>query len=76
MAAIIKEKIQKNGDFHIPKAIMEKLKLKTGEEVILRIEGNKLIIEPEKIERKKLKIKAEIVDELVENEELFEPEAI
>jgi antitoxin component of MazEF toxin-antitoxin module len=72
----IKEKIKQNGDFHIPKAIMERLKLKIGEEVNLRIEGNKLIIEPEKIERKKLKIKSETIDDLVENEELFEPETM
>lgn len=69
---IITKKTRRNGDFYIPKKIMERLKLKRGEEVILRIEGNKLIIEPEK--RKKLKIKHGIIDELVENEELFEPE--
>ena len=72
----IKEKIRENGDFHIPEAIMEKLKLKSGEEVTLRIEGNRLIVEPEKKERKKLKIRSNIVDELVENEDFFEPEAI
>lgn len=71
---IITKKIRQTGDFYIPKNIMERLKFKRGEEVIIKIESNKLIIEPEK--RKKLIIKHEIIDELVENEELFEPEGM
>jgi len=69
---IIRKKIRKNGDFYIPKKVMKRLKFKNGEELILKIESNKLIIEPGK--KKRLKIRHEIIDELVENEELFEPE--
>ena len=76
MDVMIKKKIKKNGDLHIPKAIMKKLKFKIGDEVILRLEGNRLIVESENSKRKKLKIKQEIVDELVENEDFFTPEAI
>ena len=50
--------------------------MKPGEEVELRVENNKLIVESRKGERMKLKIDQKIVDQLVENEELFEPEEV
>lgn len=73
---IVKEKVQKNGEIRIPKEIIKDLKLKPGEEVELRVENNKLIVESRKGERMKLKIDQKIVDQLVENEELFEPEEV
>lgn len=73
---VIKEKIKQNSEVQIPKKIMETLRLRVGEEVKLRVEGNKLIVEPERVVRGKLRIGQEIVDELVENEELFEPEGV
>jgi len=73
---IVKEKIQKNGEIRIPKEIVKNLKLKPGEEVELRVENNKVIVESRKGERMKLRIDRKIVDQLVENEELFEPEEI
>jgi len=73
---IVKEKIQENGEIRIPKEIVKNLKLKPGEEVELRVENNKVIVESRKGERMKLKIDRKIVDQLVENEELFEPEEI
>lgn len=55
---------------------MKELNFKIGDEVILRLKGNRLIVESENSKNKKLKIKQEIVDELVENEDFFTPEAI
>ena len=71
---VVKERIEQNGEFRIPKKIMENLKLRVGQEVRLRVERGKLIIEPARAKRRKLRIGQGIIDELVENEELFEPE--
>lgn len=71
---VIKERIRPGGRLQIPEAIMNHLKLSVGGEVKLSVVGNKLIVEPLKVERKRLKICPEIIDELVENEELFQPE--
>jgi antitoxin component of MazEF toxin-antitoxin module len=73
---VVRERIEQNGELRIPGEIMESLKLRVGEEVKLRVEGGRLIIESERVVGRKLRIGQGIIDELVENEELFEPEGV
>ena len=73
---VVRERIEQNGELRIPGEIMKSLKLRVGEEVKLRVEGGRLIIESERVVGRKLRIGQGIIDELVENEELFEPEGV
>lgn len=68
-----KEKLSPDGEIKIPAEIREKLNLKSGEEVELAFEGDKIILRPIR-QREKLKINREILDRLAKDEEFFEPE--
>jgi AbrB family looped-hinge helix DNA binding protein len=70
---VIRERIKGKGMIQIPKEIMEKLRLSEGDEIALRIEASKLVIDPVTA-RRRMRLRTEIVDELVESEESFEPE--
>ncbi len=54
---------------------MQKLRLSEGDEIALRIEASRLVIDPVTA-RRRMRLRTEIVDELVECEEFFEPELI
>jgi len=76
MDDVTKGTITQDGMIQIPMEVLEQLKLKVGEAVELRVQGDILVIRPKRAKRRKLSIRQEIVDELVEHEELFEPEAM
>ena len=72
---VVRERIKGKGMIQIPMEIMEKLRLSEGDEIALRIEASKLVIDPVTA-RKRMRLRTEIVDELVEREEFFEPEVV
>ncbi|MCL0061847.1 AbrB/MazE/SpoVT family DNA-binding domain-containing protein [Thermodesulfovibrionales bacterium] len=69
----VRGRIKNNGMVQIPRKIMQELRLSEGDEVVLRIEASKLVIDPVTA-RRRMRLRTEIVDELVEHEEFFEPE--
>ena len=69
----VRERIKNKGMIQIPREIMQKLHLSEGDEIALRIEASKLVIDP-LTARRRMRLRTEIVDELVEREEFFEPE--
>ena len=71
----VRERIKGKGMIKTPREIMEKLRLSEGDEIALRIEASKLVINPVKT-RRRMRLGAEIVDELIEREEFFEPEVV
>jgi antitoxin component of MazEF toxin-antitoxin module len=71
----VRERIKGKGMIQIPREIMEKLRLSEGDEIALRIEASRLVIDPVTA-RRRMRLRTEIVDELVEREEFFEPEVV
>jgi len=70
---VVRERIKNKGMVRIPREIMQELRISEGDEVALRIEASKLVIDPVTA-RRRMRLRTEIVDELVEREEFFEPE--
>ena len=70
---VVRERIKSKGMVRIPREIMQELRMSEGDEVALRIEASKLVIDPVTA-RRRMRLRTEIVDELVEREEFFEPE--
>lgn len=68
----VRERIKNKGMVQIPREIMQELRLSEGDEVALRIETSRLVIDPVTA-RRRMRLRSEIVDELVEREEFFEP---
>jgi len=68
-----RERIKRRGLIQIPPEFMQILGLSEGDEVDLRAEISKLVVEPVTA-RKRIRLSAEIVDELVDKEELYAPE--
>jgi bifunctional DNA-binding transcriptional regulator/antitoxin component of YhaV-PrlF toxin-antitoxin module len=67
------ERLKKGGIITIPQSVLDYMGLAEGDEVLLRGDGRRLVIEPV-IKRKRLALSFDIVDKLVEQEDLFEPE--
>jgi len=68
-----RERIKRRGLIQIPPEFRQILGLSEGDEVDLRAEISKLVVELVTA-RKRIRLSAEIVDELVDKEELYEPE--
>ena len=71
---ITTERVKKGGTITIPREILDGVGIMDGDEIFLRRDGRRLVIEPA-VQRKRLLINSDIVDKLVEQEEMFEPEA-
>ncbi|MBN2014279.1 MAG: AbrB/MazE/SpoVT family DNA-binding domain-containing protein [Candidatus Altiarchaeota archaeon] len=73
---IVYEKIKPTGEIRIPKSILAKLGLKSGEKVRLKLTGKKVLIEPIKDPikalRGMLKLDKKTAKEIIESPE-FEP---
>jgi antitoxin component of MazEF toxin-antitoxin module len=68
------EKVRKGGGLTIPRKVLDSIGLTEGDEVLLRNDGRKLIVEPA-LPRKRIFINPAIIDELVDQEDFFTPEA-
>jgi antitoxin component of MazEF toxin-antitoxin module len=67
------EKVKKGGILTIPRKVLDSIGLTEGDEVFLRKDGRKLMVEPA-IQRKRIIINPDIIDELVDHEDFFTPE--
>ena len=63
------KRIRRKALIHIPPKLMQILILSEGDEVDLRAEASKLVVEPVTA-RKRIRLSAEIVDELVDRKDL------
>jgi len=71
----VESRIKKGGIIQIPRELLLLIGVLDGNQVQLRHEGRKIVIEPVvKETRKRLYLNSGIVDKLVEEEEYFEPE--
>jgi len=48
------ERIKPNGDIRLPKSVLEPLKLKAGEKVMLNVRGNEIHIKPAEARKKNI----------------------
>jgi len=60
------EKVRKGGGLTIPQNVLNSIGLTEGDEVLLRKDGRKLMVEPA-LQRKRITIDPDIIDELVEH---------
>lgn len=70
---ITTERVKKGGNITIPREILDGVGIMDGDEIFLRRDGRRLVIEPA-VQRKRLFLNSDIVDKLVEQEDKFEPE--
>ena len=61
------EKVKKGGILTIPQNVLNSIGLTEGDEVLLRKDGRKLMVEPA-LQRKRIAINPDIIDELVDHE--------